>query len=107
MYIVIFVTASNKKEAKRIAGALVRHKLVACVNILDSVSSFFWWQGKVDKAAETLLIIKSKKDRLPKIIQCVKSLHSYQVPEIIAVPIVAGNRAYLRWIDASLATRHK
>jgi periplasmic divalent cation tolerance protein len=107
MHIVIFITASGKKEAKRIAEGLLKKRLIACANILEDVSSLFWWKAKVDKAAEALLIVKSKKALLPKIIQCVKSLHSYEVPEIIALPIIGGYKPYLKWIDESLATVQK
>ena len=102
MYIIIFVAASNKKEAEKIAKGLLENKLAACVNILDKVKSIFWWQGKIDQAQEALLIIKSRKEKLPKIIKTVKSLHSYEVPEIIALPIIHGERNYLRWLDDSL-----
>lgn len=98
----ILVTSSNKQEAKRIAASLVGSKLAACVNIIDKISSLFFWQGKIDKASECLLLIKSKKEKLSKIIKQVQSLHSYEVPEIIAFPIVAGSKSYLRWIDASV-----
>lgn len=99
MYVAILITASSKKEAGRIARALLKHKLAACVNILDKVKSFFWWEVKIDSADEVLLIVKSKSAKLAKIIKLVKSIHSYQVPEIIALEIVGGNRDYLRWID--------
>jgi periplasmic divalent cation tolerance protein len=102
MHIIILVTAKNKQEAKKIAGGLIKAKLAACVNILDKIDSIFFWAGKVDRARESLLLIKSKKEQLPKIIKLVKSLHSYEVPEIIAVPIIAGDKPYLRWIDAAL-----
>jgi periplasmic divalent cation tolerance protein len=102
MYIAVFITASGKKEAKLIAEGLLKHKLAACVNILDKIESFFWWQGKIDKASEVLLIIKSKKEKLSRIIKLVKSVHSYEVPEIIAIPISGGYKPYLRWIDDSL-----
>ncbi len=102
MYIVIFITASNKNEAERIARALLKNKLAACVNIVGGVESFFWWQGKIDSASEALLVIKSKKQKLNKIIKLVKSMHSYEVPEIIALPIASGSRQYLKWIDESL-----
>ncbi|KPK96482.1 MAG: hypothetical protein AMJ95_14040 [Omnitrophica WOR_2 bacterium SM23_72] len=102
MYIVILITASNKKEARRIALALIKKRLASCVNILGLVTSLFWWKGKIDKANEALLVAKSKKEKLAKIVTCVKSLHSYQVPEIIALPIIGGNSAYLKWIDESL-----
>ncbi len=102
MHIVIFVTASNSEEAQKIADKLIESKLAACANIIDNIKSVFWWEGKPDSANETLLIIKSKKSKLSKIIQLVKSLHSYKVPEIIALPIVAGDKNYLNWIDDSL-----
>jgi len=102
MYIVIFVTAANKKEAGNIAEQLIKNKLAACVNITSEIESVFWWQGEIDRSKETLLVIKSKKSKLPGIIKMVKSLHSYDLPEIIALPIVAGEKNYLRWIDESL-----
>ena len=102
MYIVIFITASNKKEAKCIAVGLIKNKLAACVNIIDRVDSFFRWQAKLDNAKESLLIVKSKKQNLARIIKLVKSLHSYDLPEIIALPVIGGYKPYLRWIDDSL-----
>lgn len=101
MYSVILITASHKKEAGRIAEELLKMKLVACVNIIENVHSLFWWQGKIDKAKEALLIIKTRKALVNKLIKKVKSLHSYTVPEIICLPIIAGNREYLKWIDDS------
>lgn len=102
MHIVVFITASTKKEAKAIAQALIKRKLAACVNIVAKVDSLFWWQGKVDRAAEALLIVKTKKQLLPGLIRQVKALHSYTCPEIIALPIVWGEKGYLEWIDASV-----
>jgi len=102
MYIIVLVSVSKIKEAKSIAAALVKNKLAACVNIVKGVESFFWWQGKIDKAREAVLVIKSKKAKLPKIIKLVKLMHSYEVPEIIAIPIIGGEKKYLRWIDESL-----
>jgi periplasmic divalent cation tolerance protein len=102
MYIVVLVTAKDKKEAQTISSGLIKARLAACVNIIDKVNSIFFWAGKVDWAQESLLVIKSKKEKLPKIIKLVRSLHSYKVPEIIAIPIIAGDKPYLRWIDAAL-----
>ena len=99
MKIVIFITAANKKEAKRIAKGLIEEKLAACVNIVEHIESLFWWQSKVDQAKEVLLIVKTKQQLLNKLIKLVKSLHSYTVPEIIALPIIGGNSDYLNWID--------
>jgi periplasmic divalent cation tolerance protein len=102
MHVIIFVTAANKKEANRIAKELVEKRLAACVNLVSKIDSVFWWQGKVDKASEALLIIKSKKSKLERIIKLVKARHSYQVPEIIALPIIGGYKPYLRWLDESI-----
>jgi len=102
MYIVVLVAAGNKKEARKIASALVKEKLAACVNILDKAESFFFWEGKLNRAQESLLIIKSKKSKLAQIIKRVKSLHSYTVPEIISLPVSGGLAAYLRWVDESV-----
>ncbi|MDD5130910.1 MAG: divalent-cation tolerance protein CutA [Candidatus Omnitrophica bacterium] len=102
MYVVILVTAKDKKEARKISTGLIKAKLAACVNIVEKIDSVFFWAGKIDQARESLLVIKSKKEKLPKIIKLVRSLHSYEVPEIIAIPIIAADKPYLRWIDATL-----
>ena len=101
MHIVVFLTAGSKEEAQKIIQALLQEKLVACGTIIDGAESHFWWQGKIDQAKETLLILKTRKALFPKVVKKVKSLHSYEVPEIIALPIVAGNKQYLEWIDES------
>jgi len=102
MKIAVFVTAANKKEAEKIASVLVKEKLVACVNILSDIKSVFWWDKKVQSSKEVLLIAKSSKKMFPRIIRRVKSMHSYELPEIIALPVVSGYKPYLRWIDDSL-----
>lgn len=102
MYVVVLVTTKNNKEARKISASLIKAKLAACVNVVDKIDSIFFWAGKIDQAEESLLVIKSKKEKLPQIIKRVKSLHSYKVPEIIAIPIIAGDKPYLRWIDAAL-----
>jgi len=96
--IVIFITTDSAEEARSIAALLLNQKKVACVNIVPGVDSFFWWQGKLDSARENLLIIKTKASLLDEIIDMVKGIHSYDVPEIIALPIIGGNKDYLRWI---------
>ncbi|MCM8789621.1 MAG: divalent-cation tolerance protein CutA [Candidatus Omnitrophica bacterium] len=102
MFIIIFVTAASKKEAEKIAQALLKNKLCACVNIVDKIESLFWWERKIDRAKEALLIIKSRQDKLDRIVALVKSLHSYTVPEVIAFSITGGNKAYLRWWEESI-----
>ena len=101
MYTVIFVTASSNKEAHCIAEELIKNRLAACVNIIDNIESIFWWQGKVNKAKEALLIIKTRKSKINSLIKKVSSLHSYKVPEIVALPIFAGNKKYLEWVNES------
>ena len=101
MHIIVLVTASSKKEGQKLASCLLQEKLAACVNVIDGVNSLFRWQGKIDKAKEALLIIKTRKTLFNKLLKKVKSLHSYEVPEIIALPIIAGNKKYLDWIDDS------
>jgi periplasmic divalent cation tolerance protein len=101
MHIIVLVTASSKKEAQKLTDCLLREKLAACVNVIDGLDSHFFWQGKIDKAKEALLIIKTRKSLFNKLAKKVKSLHSYEVPEIIALPIVAGYKKYLDWIDDS------
>jgi len=102
MHIIILITAASKKEADKIAKALIKNRLAACVNIVAGALSLFWWKGKVDRAREALLVVKTRKEKFSKIVKLVKSLHSYEVPEIIAIPIVSGFKAYLKWIDESL-----
>jgi periplasmic divalent cation tolerance protein len=97
--IVIFVTTGSEEEAYKIAGLLLTKRKVACVNIVPRVDSSFWWQGELDSARESLLIIKTRASLLPEVIELVKSVHSYEVPEIIALPIIGGNEDYLKWVD--------
>jgi len=105
MCIVVFVTTKNGREANKIAIKLVESKLIACANVIKGVHSTFRWQGKVDKADETLLILKSKKSCLLKIVKMVKKYHSYDVPEIIALPITDGSKDYLNWIKSNCSAK--
>ena len=100
-HIVILITAKNRQEAKKIARGLLEARLIACANIMDGVESTFWWQGKIDTSKEVLLVLKTRKTLFKKILALVKSLHSYQTPEIIALPIVQGSEDYLKWVNLS------
>lgn len=96
--IIVLITASSRQEAEKIAASLVGEHLAACVNIVDGIHSFFFWEGKTQSASESLLICKSRKQVMDRLIARVKSLHSYSVPEIIAIPIVGGSPEYLAWV---------
>ena len=103
-YILVLVTTSSKQEAEKIAQNLLEAKLIACANIIGPVSSHFHWDGKVEQAEEFLVLMKSRSDLFEKISETVGKLHSYEVPEIIALPIVAGSKAYLDWLGNVTAT---
>lgn len=101
-YIVVLITARDAAEAEKIADVLLKGRQAACVNIVPEVNSHFWWQDKLDTAQESLLVVKTKDSLLPDIIKSVKEIHSYSVPEIIALPIVGGNPEYLEWLDSEV-----
>ena len=96
--IVIFITTGTDEEARRVAEALLEQRKAACVTIVPTVTSLFWWEGRIDSDQESLLIVKSKASLLDEIVSLVKEVHSYDVPEVIALPIIGGNSDYLSWI---------
>ena len=98
--IIILITTSTEEEAHHIAHLLLNQRKAACINIVPGIDSLFWWRGELDKAKESLLIAKTLASLLPEVITLVKGVHSYQVPEIIALPILGGNEDYLRWINS-------
>lgn len=97
--IVVLITTKNKKEAKKIIGQLIKKKLAACVNIIDGIESFFWWQGKVDNSKEALMVIKTKKILFEKLRKEVRRLHSYSVVEVIALPVIKVDKDYKKWCE--------
>ena len=96
--VVVLITTSSADEAAKIGRALVEEHLVACANIVGGVRSLFFWDGKTQDEQETLMICKSRSLLVNRIVDRVKQLHSYSVPEIIALPIVAGSPEYLAWL---------
>lgn len=98
-HIAVLITAADEEEARLISRVLLKQRKAACANIIPGVNSLFWWQEKIDSARESLLVIKTRSALLDEVIQLVKEIHSYDVPEIIALPIIGGNRDYLEWID--------
>lgn len=102
-YVLILVTTANKQEADTIAQDLLAQKLIACANIVGPVSSYFHWSGKIEKAEEFLVLMKSRSDLFERIAVAVGKMHSYEVPEVLALPILASSQAYLSWLASSLA----
>jgi len=100
--VVIFITAGTDAEANRLAEALLKQRKAACVNIVPGVSSRFWWEGQLHSDQESLLIVKAKASLLDEIVALVKEVHSYDVPEVIALPIIGGSSDYLEWIGKEL-----
>ncbi len=101
-YIAVFITTGSEAEAVRIARVLVVKKLAACVNIVRDIRSVYSWKGKLEDSRECLLIAKTTEGLFGKIERSVKRIHSYECPEIIAVPVKAGSREYLEWIGKSV-----
>ena len=101
--IVVLTTCPTKAVARRIAKELVSRRLAACVNILTHVESLFMWEGKLEKAKETLLVIKTVASRFEALRKEIIARHPYKVPEVIALPLTAGYQPYLEWVRASLS----
>jgi len=99
-YNIVIMTVPSKEEAKKIIHTLLEERLIACANVINFVSSFFWWQGKIEEQKEILVIMKSNETLFKKLSKKVMELHSYDIPEILALPIVNGSQAYLDWMKA-------
>jgi periplasmic divalent cation tolerance protein len=100
----VYVTTANREEARAIGQVLVEERLVACVNIIDGMSSIYRWQGEVQEDSETVLIAKTGAARMPRLVARIKALHSYEVPCVVAVPITEGNPDYLAWVQDETRT---
>ena len=96
--LIVFITASGEDEAAKISRALVEARLTGCVNIIKNIRSIYSWEGKIEDEAEVLMIAKTQKHLFDPLMKKVKALHSYKVPEIIAMPIVDGSEDYLKWL---------
>jgi periplasmic divalent cation tolerance protein len=100
--VVVLMTAGSQDEAERIAQTLVADTLAACVNVVPGVISVYRWEGEIQQDQEWLLVAKSRREVLDDLTHRVQALHSYDVPEIIALPLIGGSEAYLRWIDGQV-----
>jgi len=101
--IVVFTTCGSEEEAEKLASALIEQHLAACVNITAPVRSVYRWKNKVEKSQEWLLIIKTRRERFDAVRILLESAHSYELPEILALPVVEGSPTYLTWLDAETA----
>lgn len=102
----VYVTTRNEEEARRIGRALVESRLAACINILRQIHSIYWWEGKVEEDDEALLVAKTTGSLLPKLVEKIKSLHSYSCPCVVAWPIEKGNADFLEWIERETTRTH-
>jgi periplasmic divalent cation tolerance protein len=100
--IVVLSTCASAEEAERLARRVIDDRLAACVNVLSPVRSFYRWKGEIEDSAEWLLIIKSTRDKFDALRAALESAHTYEVPEVIAIPIVDGSPNYLAWIEREL-----
>ncbi|MEM6270946.1 MAG: divalent-cation tolerance protein CutA [Bacteroidota bacterium] len=96
----IYITCPDRDEAFRVGRALVEARLAACANVLDGMASIYWWQGKLITDTETVLVLKSRAELVPALTAKVQEIHRYEVPCVVALPILDGNPAYLEWIAA-------
>jgi periplasmic divalent cation tolerance protein len=102
--LIVFCTCSSREEALKLAHGIVSEDVAACVNILPGGESVYRWQGKIESATEVLLLIKTTHAQFEKLRELIARLHSYETPEVIAVPVVAGSPEYLEWLGAQIAT---
>jgi periplasmic divalent cation tolerance protein len=99
---IVLCTCADREQAERIAHRLVEQQLAACVNILPGVQSIYRWQGNVESSAEILMVIKTSAGLVPEVQSTIANLHSYEVPEVLVLPVAGGSEAYLGWLKASL-----
>lgn len=97
----VYVTASSKEEATKIGRALLEKKLAACINVWGGMESTYWWEGKLETAAEWVLLIKAPSEKVELLIPVIKAMHSYSTPCVLAWDIAKGNPAYLEWLHKS------
>ena len=97
-YILVIITASSVEEAKTISDTLLNKRLAACTNQLSDVKSLYWWENSIQSSDEVMLLAKSRATQFDEIVLAVKEVHSYDIPEVLAIPILSGNPEYLNWI---------
>ena len=99
-YVQVMTTTETETDAQTIARAVVEQRLAGCVQIVGPITSVFWWQGQIEMAEEWLCVIKSRRDLYAALEQSILALHPYDVPELLAIPVTAGSKDYLEWLDS-------
>lgn len=99
--VMVFMTAPDVDMARQLVLAALRSRLVACANLVPGVESHYWWEGRLESAAEVLLVMKCSQEKLPELERCLLALHPYQVAELVVVPIMEGSEPYIRWIQSN------
>ncbi|RLG51127.1 MAG: divalent-cation tolerance protein CutA [Thermoproteota archaeon] len=102
MVVQVFISAGSREEAEKVARVLVERRLAACAQVVGPVRSFYWWKGRMEEADEWLCLAKSSREKLSELVRAVKEVHSYEVPEVIAAPVVGGLSSYIRWVEEEL-----
>lgn len=105
--IIVLMTTATRHEAEKIVHSLLERRLIACANILGPIGSHYWWQGKIEQAKEFLVLMKSDDKLFDQLAKSVKKTHSYEIPEILALPIANGWPPYLKWLNATLQTSER
>jgi periplasmic divalent cation tolerance protein len=101
-FAIVLATAPDLKTGRMLAGAALRARLVACANLVSGIESHYWWQGKLESSTEILIVFKTQKSRLVALEKLILAKHPYDTPEILALPLNAGTRKYLEWIEESV-----
>ena len=104
-YIQVTTTTETQADAQVIAGSVVEKHLAACAQVIGPITSTYWWEGKIETAEEWLCVIKSRRDLVEELEKAIREVHPYDVPEILAVPVIAGSKDYVEWLDGELRKR--
>jgi periplasmic divalent cation tolerance protein len=103
--IIVFSNCGSEEEARRVAKALVEARVAACVNILPRIQSIYHWQGAIEEETEWMLVIKSTRPMFDTLCAELRKIHSYEVPEVLALPVIAGSQDYLNWMDREMSAK--
>jgi len=101
-YVQVITVAGNKEEAEKISHAVVEKRLAGCAQVLGPITSTYWWKGKIEKAEEWVCLMKSRTDLYQELESTIRQVHSYEVPEILVMPIAKGSKGYLDWLESEL-----